>query len=192
VNATLAPPTLRALTGLRFVAAFHVLLLHTALGFVQGAPPFVANVVRAGTASVSLFFVLSGFILAYQYLDVGGTRPLDRRQFWWARVARIYPVYLFALLFALPYFFAWAAATLESESPWASAKIAVTLVANLTLTQGWIPQTVGPMNPPGWSLSVEAFCYLLFPFAAARVVRLTTRQALTAAARRISVPRASR
>jgi peptidoglycan/LPS O-acetylase OafA/YrhL len=174
-------PTLRALTGLRFVAAFHVLLLHTALGFARDVPAAVGNVVRAGATSGSLVFVLSGFILAYRYLDADGSRPIDRRAFWWARVARVYPVYLFALLFALPAAVGGAfAAARPAPSPGAPP-LALTLAANATLLQGWLPSTVGAINPPGWSLSVEALCYLLFPALALLVAPLTARRAAVVA-----------
>ena len=65
-------PALPALTGLRFVAAVQVVLFHTrsaAPGLQRSSflDPF-----GGGYSGVSLFFVLSGFILAYNYLTPDG------------------------------------------------------------------------------------------------------------------------
>src|SRR5487761_828074 len=86
------------LTSIRFFAAFYVLLFHAernlaALGWV---PRVLMRIVGLGYVSVSFFFLLSGFILALVYLKDG--RPVTRRRFYWARVARIYPLYLAAML----------------------------------------------------------------------------------------------
>jgi peptidoglycan/LPS O-acetylase OafA/YrhL len=47
--------------------------------------------------AVALYFLLSGFILVYTYEEqIAGAR--NRKHFWEARFARIYPVYLFSLV----------------------------------------------------------------------------------------------
>src|SRR5262249_8921155 len=93
---------LEALTGLRFLAAAHVLFFHAGLVQLPGVPVWVRNLAGHADLSVSLFFVLSGFILTYNYFDpVRGCRVGDR-QFWAARIARVYPVYLLGLLLAIP------------------------------------------------------------------------------------------
>src|SRR6478752_7231975 len=87
--------TLPALTGLRFVAALLVVLFHYQFlvpGLAQSAVPG-ARVIQAGFVGVSIFFVLSGFILAYTYLDPDGTMRSTVSAFWHARFARIYPAY---------------------------------------------------------------------------------------------------
>src|SRR5271154_3420401 len=114
---------LNALTTLRFFAAMHVVLFHCAptLAIKTGerlamttshSPAMVRELVAmvsqgmiavmdAGPWSVSFFFILSGFILVYNYGD--GRRPLDAGRFWVARFARIYPVYLIGFLLAMPF-----------------------------------------------------------------------------------------
>ena len=75
---------LEALTGLRFMAAGLVVLHHTARHFRPGLVPeaeglfgFVLrglnDVLIAGNEAVRFFFVLSGAVLAYTYLDHTGT-----------------------------------------------------------------------------------------------------------------------
>ena len=68
-------PDIPALTGLRAVAALLVVLFHYKYivpGLGQSPAPG-ARVIQAGFVGVSLFFVLSGFILAYTYIGDDGS-----------------------------------------------------------------------------------------------------------------------
>ncbi len=123
-----------------------------------GAPKFLLAVIRNGSMSVSLFFVLSGFILSMRYLGDGSV-PVDRRAFWLARFARIYPLYLAALVLSVPLMGVMYARALS----WS-------LVPHALLLQAWSPSTTYAWNAPGWSLSAEAFFYATFPFLAPRLV----------------------
>jgi peptidoglycan/LPS O-acetylase OafA/YrhL len=145
---------LPALTGVRFFAAMAVLLFHYGAGFSDRihAPQPIRQLLHNGFLGVSLFFVLSGFIITYSHFTETLTPGVIRR-FYWARIARIYPVYLVALLLALP--------TLAAPLRPLDA------LAVLTMTQAW---TV-PASHLGfawvmqaWTLSIEAAFYLLFPF----------------------------
>lgn len=49
------------------------------------------------------------------------------------------------------------------------------------LLQAWIPEMALPWNGPGWSLSCEAFFYLLFPFLIPAIARMSRRQAIATA-----------
>lgn len=169
---------LPALTGLRFIAAFHVLLFHQALVYMPRGSLGLRSIIASGYVGVSLFFTLSGFILAYNYLEVAARGALDRRSFWTARFARVYPVYALGLLLALPSFLALMAKTGPLSSQ--LHRIVGISAAGITLTQSWAPSAVCVWNCPGWSLSVEAFFYLLFPFAAVSVARVPGRLLLPA------------
>jgi len=153
-------PRLPVLTSLRFFAAFHVVLFHlqaTKIAFLTGP---LANFASIGYIGVSFFFVLSGFILVYTYAG----RPLAKPQFWRARFARIYPAYAFSLFFTAPFFFF---AIFNMKIPFftfaAAHPIGVSLLV-LSLLQSWVPAAALSWNTVAWSLSVEAFFYLLFPF----------------------------
>ena len=102
-------PQLNALTGLRFFLAIWVVVYHQTLapggmlGPVMHSFPLVVQAfLRTGYAPVSVFFVLSGFVLAYSYpLDL----PFSNGAIWKfvsARFARIYPGYIVGLLLMIP------------------------------------------------------------------------------------------
>src|SRR5580704_9263285 len=93
--------SLKALTGIRFFAAFYVVVFHTRVGQVLGDHGYRAasNFFASGYLAVPLFFLLSGFILAYTY-EGQIEEPGDHRRFWEARFARIWPVYAVSLLMA--------------------------------------------------------------------------------------------
>ena len=162
-------PFLPALTGVRFLAAFYVVLFHVSglqvhgLNLISSTPWWLKGLVGSGYVAVSLFFTLSGFVLAYTYLDSEGLPRISDRQFWRARFARIYPVYLLGLVVAAPFAFS---SLFHREPPPSTFQIASTIVAPITLLQAWTPTLAIAWNIPGWSLSVEAFFYALFPFIA--------------------------
>lgn len=144
---------LDALSGLRFLAALHVVVFHLWRPVWSSAPAWVQTVCGHGYVAVGLFFVLSGFVLTAVY--VGGDRlgPGSRRAYFMARFARVYPLYLLALLGYLAF---WA---------WQGTLAPGVLAGQLLLLQAWCvgapALTAG--NYPAWSLTVEAAFYALFP-----------------------------
>jgi peptidoglycan/LPS O-acetylase OafA/YrhL len=168
-------PRLPALTSLRFFAAFHVLLFHTqAMGAVFG-PLWFQKLSSIGYVGVSFFFVLSGFILVYTYAG----KPVNARDFWRARFARVYPAYAFALLLAMPFFIFTVQHANEIRIPFMAfeaAHVKVAAALEILLLQAWVPPAALSWNAVGWSLSVEAFFYLLFPLLLVRYGRLTRKQ----------------
>ena len=156
---------LRALTGVRFFAAAHVVVYHYGRELLK-LPGAAARVLDHGFAGVTLFFVLSGFILAYNHAGDGaataaGARPAAR-DFWAARFARIYPVYLLGLLLALPALI-WPARDAVGTS---GSDLVLALTTTPLLLQGWMPRIAGRWNGPAWSLSAEALFYGAFPLLA--------------------------
>jgi len=142
---------------LRFLAGLLVVLHH--FPGPLAAVPWIGNVLENGSTGVTFFFVLSGFILAYNYqgerIAVG---PFLR-----ARFARVYPVYLLGLLLALPFLLE----LLRWNVPeWPLSRVVIVTVSSVLLVQSWHPATAALLNPPGWSLAAEAFFYLAFPFVA--------------------------
>jgi peptidoglycan/LPS O-acetylase OafA/YrhL len=158
-------PAISALTSVRFFAALYVAIFHWAkMNRHGGWPTPIRNAAFTGYIGVPMFFVLSGFILSYNYAPDERRPNIDRRGFWAARFARIYPVYLLGLVIAFPFF-------LKDLSKAALLNVAhVSLIGGTatTLTQAWSPATACKWNCPGWTLSVEAFFYAVSRFSSHR------------------------
>ncbi len=158
------------LTSARFFAAFYVVFYHTFRDIPSQPlrPGAFARFLELGYVSVTFFFLLSGFILAIVYLK--DEKPVDRRRFYLARFARIYPLYLAATLLDLPHF-------LYTERLVARVPFSHTVSVfgvHLVLLQSWLVSLRG-INSPSWSLSDEAFFYLIFPLVGAAIWRLRAR-----------------
>jgi peptidoglycan/LPS O-acetylase OafA/YrhL len=157
---------LPALTSLRFFAAMAIIAFHFSINNATMIPTFLYAIIKHGNMAVNFFFVLSGFVLAYTYLD----KPVEPRRFWLARFARVYPVYLLALLLSLPAYFT----TIDLGSGTDFVAAITTLFTELTLLQAWLPLYGCGINCPGWSISAEAFFYLLFPVVGVYLAKLRT------------------
>jgi peptidoglycan/LPS O-acetylase OafA/YrhL len=171
-------PLLHSLTGIRAFAAFWVLLLHMLVVIDALMPQSSAAVARffgrPGFLGVDVFFVLSGFIISYNYAWIfdQGITPGRWGRFLWARLARIYPVH-FVLLVAL------AAAVLglgfgrggEIEARrWSTTG----LVQSFFLVHAWIGSE-DVWNSVSWSISAEWLAYLAFPLLSLLSATLTRR-----------------
>jgi peptidoglycan/LPS O-acetylase OafA/YrhL len=152
-------PSLRPLTAFRILAALPVVFCHY---LAMGVPSGVTRAARyseEGVCALTFFFMLSGFILAYNYRTQFVT--LDRRRvwnFWVLRWARLYPVHVltfvmsFGCVIIVDHF-----RTGHVQATWKA-------VVNLTFTHAFVPNPSWVwFNPVSWSLSVEAFFYLTFP-----------------------------
>ncbi len=178
MNLSDARPRLPALTSLRFFAAFHVVIFHFQAMQIFIGPAWFQKLSSIGYVGVSFFFVLSAFILVYTYAG----RPMILKNFWRARFARIYPAYAFSLLVTALFFFY---AVLTMNIPffvWAKAHLKLASALVLSLLQAWVPPAALTWNAVAWSLSVEAFFYILFPFLLLVLVRRSQPQLLLIAA----------
>ena len=159
---------IKALSGLRIIAAVWVVLFHFRPLLEQSAPGFrsaLAPVLNCGAQGVDLFFMLSGFVLTWNYIDRMGDSFSIRAtlHFLWLRLARVWPVYLVTLHLAA----LWIIFTLyvgHQPSQVADQLTAVSYVRQLLLTQLWFqPFFDGTSwDGPAWSISAEWLAYLLF------------------------------
>lgn len=119
---------------------------------------FDAHFFKEGFVGVSFFFVLSGFIIAYNYQEKLRENKITKRTFWVARIARIYPLHWLTLLIAAVLGgYVAASGTMD----WCKH-----FFASLTLTQAYIPEAdyFFSFNSPSWSLCCEQLFYICFPF----------------------------
>lgn len=146
------------LTGLRFIAAFAVLLTHFR-GLSVQVP--LEPLWHLGGYGVQLFFILSGFLLTLRY----GHGAFSWRSYAVARLARVVPVYWFVLgITALAYWMTDSAVSLGPKP--ASADQAVQgFLLNALALQAWVSSDHVQQfwNAPGWSISAEFFFYACFP-----------------------------
>jgi peptidoglycan/LPS O-acetylase OafA/YrhL len=171
-----------ALTGLRFVAAFSVLVGHSLTTLMSNHETPLGAIYWIKQSSgfgMTLFFVLSGFVIHYNYATLvteGGRRGVAA--FLWARFARLYPLFLLmmlvyvlvssrtfdlvtghperfgSLLRALPFF-------LLSIHSW----------LYLSIDGNSLVSAIGGGSPLTWSISTEWFFYFAYPFIAFLVLR---------------------
>lgn len=138
------------LTFTRFLAAITVVIYHYGTNTLIFSGEMMGTLMKYGNSAVSYFFILSGFVMIIAY----GKRDtkLDNFTFYVNRIARIYPIYLLALV-------AVALIALQSVT---GLNLQAFVLQSL-LVQSWSSAEVLALNTPGWSLSVEFFFYLLFP-----------------------------
>ncbi len=157
--------TIPVLDGLRALACLAVVTFHvnwTTYHQQLWQPqdfPIASALLLAGGTGVTLFFVLSGFLLFLPYArallaDEQGW-PSARR-FYLRRAFRILPAYYVSL--ALLVFF-WQPAYLQPQH-WRDLLLFVTFFMDST------PETFRKINGPYWTLAVEWQFYLLLPLLA--------------------------
>jgi len=152
-----------ALTSIRGLAAWWVVLFHfreyLPLDDVRPLGRFLAH----GYLAVDLFFILSGFVI---FLNYGSHFETLTRQslgrFFVARFARIYPLHAFMMLaflvnpLAQAFFSSSGYVDFVRYNP-------IYFLLSLLLVQNWGFPFPLAWNIPAWSISTEAFAYLLFP-----------------------------
>jgi peptidoglycan/LPS O-acetylase OafA/YrhL len=169
---------IKALTGLRILAAVWVVLFHFRPMLSDISPDFrenLAPVLNCGAQGVDLFFILSGFVLTWNYLDRMGRSWSTREtlHFLWLRLARVWPVYLVTMhLAALLVILSLHVG--HTPLPEASSLTAISYVRQVLLIQLWFePFFDGTSwDGPAWSISAEWLAYLLFGLLALVIFRM--------------------
>lgn len=146
-----------ALTGVRAIAAYLVFLHH----FITNPYFFnsIPNIVREGQVGVTVFFVLSGFLIAYRYKNSISIKFKDLFYYFRNRFARIYPMFFIVtvLAFLIPF--------LHSELPFEDfwAKNRNTFILNITFLKAFYNDIKFSGCAQSWSLTVEEVFYALCP-----------------------------
>lgn len=163
----LGPPSgeLLNLDFLRFVASVGIVAYHSLEYFVPKAYREALNEQTRGLSLfVDLFFVISGFVIAYVYCDKIGSLA-DFGRFMQRRVGRLVPLHLLTLTVSIVII--GTAATLgqtinrmPSFDPRCIAQTAIFLHAIVSCGNGIF------FNGVSWSIGAEMVMYLLFPLLA--------------------------
>ncbi len=150
---------IEAVDGLRGIAILMVIFEHiykeATAAFISetfGVYPWLTN---QGFLGVGIFFVLSGFVLTLPFAD--GKRTLSTRSdvsnFYTARAMRLYPLFVFIATLSF-------AVTVHAGSPQTAAFILSLTTLNMFSYEHFFPA----INFPLWSLSIEIWFCILFPF----------------------------
>ncbi|MFJ8257599.1 acyltransferase family protein [Peribacillus asahii] len=132
---------LNTLTSFRFIAALMVFLFHSGIW----------KTYQLGYTGVTFFFILSGFILAYNYSERFHVLDSSKlKKFYIARFAKIYPLHFLTFFLAIPYYFI----VPLNHSPIMYVFQGIT---NITLIQSYLPVGNVSFNGVSWSLSNELF-----------------------------------
>lgn len=141
---------LEQLTFSRFLAAISIVIYHYGTGVYPFNCESIHFIFKQANIGVSYFFILSGFVMIIAYDSKG---QIDFWTFMGKRFARIYPAFLFAVsLIAIYFLFTLAPIPFHQ------------MLLNLTMMQSWLPGYVFTFNYPSWSITVEMFFYVTFPF----------------------------
>lgn len=135
-----------ALQGLRAIAFLAIFLSHSGIG------PFGCF----GAWGVSLFLMMSGFLMSYRYLQKSNT-PTFGFSFVWSKLKKLYPLHIIMMIAKLPFAFVYL------FRGWISlALLLVAICLNVTLLQIWIPNEslYTLLNGPSWFMCVIALAYL--------------------------------
>jgi peptidoglycan/LPS O-acetylase OafA/YrhL len=157
------PAEIRALDGLRAIAALSIVLFHVLLFAQIEYQPWsqaVGNFWYVLATGVQLFFTLSGFLLFRPYaLAMMTGKPLpSSTRFYKKRALRILPAYWVALAVLLA--FNW---PIAKDPAWLNALIHALFIHDI------FPRYNRDLDGPFWTLAVEAQFYLLLPWIAAAV-----------------------
>lgn len=173
---------IRALTGLRIVAALWVVGFHFSFTpgntYTQYWAPF-RPLVQVGPLGVDLFYVLSGFVITLTYLEASGRRLSGRGmvRFYWARACRVWPAYaLITSLYGLWLVYK-ATRTTDGFLVWQTRQPEVDLphwLEQLAMLQLWHRPFFDGSSwvGPAWSVSAEWAAYVAFPLLALLLWRL--------------------
>jgi peptidoglycan/LPS O-acetylase OafA/YrhL len=144
-------PSLPALTGIRTLLAIFIILFHFTPPHLGLLYPFIDN----GYVFVGVFFLISGYVLTYNYADRG--KSLSKREFWLARFSRLYPVYLLVLIISI--------SMLQEEWQARShAEFWQGIILTPFVLQGWSPSVATFWNTVSWTLTSECVLYAAFPW----------------------------
>ncbi len=150
-----------SLEGMRAFAAIGIIITHVAFQTGAASSPIMGRIWGRFDLTVAIFFALSGYLLwrphAAQARGLGTVQPI--RRYLYSRAVRILPAYWVVVILVLLFL-------PDTGSGWR------VWMANLSLTQVFVPLTLTGGMTQMWSLSVEVAFYLLLPVVGLLMLRL--------------------
>ena len=140
--------------GIRAIAIFAILIYHC------GNP----EMYQLATWSVSVFFILSGFLIGRKGPDenvVGNISIKTCGLYMWKHIKKLYPLHLIMLLISIP-----VSGMIEDIEMNGIEKLPFWVIVfgmNVTLTKSWYPNYYFGFNGVAWFLSTYAVLCFLSP-----------------------------
>lgn len=148
-----------------------------ALGFVGVVSWHCNQTTKMGGWSVSLFIILSGFLMVYNYYNTEIDYTIRASySFATKRIKKLYRLHILTLLAIIPYdLYSISTSEIIKFGVW---EYIVKVISNIFLLQSWIPneEIYFSCNGVSWYLSVMIFIYLLFPLILKRIKKLKSSQ----------------
>lgn len=167
------------LTPLRGIAALLTVIFHVdiVLSMFQGKllDQGSSHLISRMYLMVDFFFVLSGFIMCHVYAKQFTTAVTMQsfKKFTLARFARVYPLHLFSLLLTSLFLFLLYQAGMQVTPVLDTENSTYSLLTNLLLLHSMNLHQWFTFTHASWSISVEWWMYMIFPFLVAPFMRLS-------------------
>lgn len=147
-------PIIPALTGIRAIAAYLVYLHHTNPFTEERFGSFIHSFIHQFHIGVSIFFVLSGFLITLRYYESSTLKLPWLKKYFQNRIARVYPMYFMLTTFT-------AIIYLIQHRP--DQNPLFTYLMNITFLKGFFDDLKFTLIAQGWSLTVEECFYISAP-----------------------------
>jgi peptidoglycan/LPS O-acetylase OafA/YrhL len=148
---------LNELDGLRFLCSTWIFFGHFGsflCKYIENKQIFAFS--ERGNIPLNCFFLLTAFVLHHSSRKKDFSNFASKRDFWFGRIARVYPLYVASLVLTLPQFYLYA-----KDSSW-EVTVGTAFLTPLLL-QSWTPWTSFYWNSVLWAISTFAFFWVLYP-----------------------------
>ncbi len=126
---------------------------------------FLENIYKYGYVGVNFFWLISGFVLAYAYLNKDRYK-ISFKEFFVNRFARLYPLHFLTLILVLILQFVLKIETNEfqivDQNLYNGENDLQSFISHIFFISGWLESNKFSFNFPIWSVSIEILIYFLF------------------------------